>query len=482
MWQNINNHNWEKMSILNKKNLSSNIPILLILPFLFNFMKNLFDSEIVLINYYISNQAIFLLLIINSAFYFYLTKEISGILNLESLSLSLFYFLSSYFFWDFLFVALFKEIKFQYSVAVVSIFWLLFLWFKSKSVKKIIYLVTAYSGLALANNFLYTDASKLGNYIELNTDVPIQWFQIAERIHSNNFYYGFTNNLIDGHGLFLSYTQSLIYKINFFTRDFEFVRLNSNLFIIFTIFLICDLNISNRNKLITSSLFVLILLNSDWLTYLFLDSLMLEGAVSLFFATFIINLNKHLDSNINLRSLIFFSLFSCLLFSKEFISTLTIVVLIYLLLIKKNNNVLIAIPIYFINETYQTLFTPDAKDLPYLEGFKLKDFLLDVVLLRDLEVNNIIKIINQFVIDKPMSLLFVIFLILNMYSLQKNHKNFISSMSFWLIVLNVFMVIILYIYWWKDYGIQSSYRYILNVLHLVFISIGYNIELFQKKK
>ncbi len=193
-------------------------------------------------------------------------------------------------------------------------------------------------------------------------------------------------------------------------------------------------------------------------------------------------MNKHLDSNINLRSLIFFSLFSCLLFSKEFISTLTIVVLIYLLLIKKNNNVLIAIPIYFINETYQTLFTPDAKDLPYLEGFKLKDFLLDIVLLRDLEVNNIIKIINQFVIDKPMSLLFVIFLILNMYSLQKNHKNFISSMSFWLIVLNVFMVIILYIYWWKDYGIQSSYRYILNVLHLVFISIGYNIELFQKKK
>ena len=107
---------------------------------------------------------------------------------------------------------------------------------------------------------------------------------------------------------------------------------------------------------------------------------------------------------------------------------------------------------------------------------------MDILLLRDLELINIYKIINQFLIDKPVALLFVFFFVLNFYSLYKKDKNFNSLIPFWLVVFNIFMVFVLYVAWWKDFGIQSSYRYILNTLHLVFISIGYNIELFQKKK
>ena len=470
------------MSILNKQNIFSTIPIIFLAPFLFNFLRNLTNNEVVLINYFISNKASFLLLLVNSIFYFYLTKQISNIFKLESLSLSLFYFLSSYFFFDFLLVLLLNKIKFQISISIVSIIWCFLLWWKSKSFKLIFYLVASYIGILITNNFFFNKVRDLAGYIELNTDVPLQWFQIAQMLHTNNFYYAFKNNLIDGHGLFLSYTQALIFKINFFTRDFEFLRLNSNLFLIFTLFLFYDLNIAKKNKLISSSLFFLILLNSDWLSYLFFDSLMLEGLVSLFFGIFLVNLNKYLDTHINIRSLIFYSLFSCLMFSKEFISTLIFLVFLYLLLTKKNLNVLVSIPIYFLNEIYQKILTPDAKSFEYLEGFNLIDFALDILLLRDLELINIYKIINQFLIDKPIALLFVFFFVLNFYSLYKKDKNFTSSISFWLVVFNIFMVFVLYVAWWKDFGIQSSYRYILNTLHLVFISIGYNIELFQKSK
>jgi len=126
---------------------------------------------------------------------------------------------------------------------------------------------------------------------------------------------------------------------------------------------------------------------------------------------------------------------------------------------------------------YKRIYNPEIKSFEYLNGFNYSDFILDLFFLRDLELNNIKKIIEQFIIDKPMTLLFIIFFIFNLFNFIKFGKNnFSNSLFFMTILLNIFLVLILFIAWWKDFGIQSSYRYILNTLHLVLISIFYNID------
>ena len=126
--------------------------------------------------------------------------------------------------------------------------------------------------------------------------------------------------------------QSLLFNLNFYFYEFSYIRLNSNLIIIFAVFLIYDLNLSKHDKIIASVTLVLFILNSDWLTYLFMDSLMLEGLVGLIFATFLINIKSYIFEKSNLNSYLFFFLFSFLFFTKQFVSTISLILIIFLLI------------------------------------------------------------------------------------------------------------------------------------------------------
>ena len=53
---------------------------------------------------------------------------------------------------------------------------------------------------------------------------------------------------------------------------------------------------------------------------------------------------------------------------------------------------------------------------------------------------------------------------------SKNVK-IIDNIDFYIVIFNLIFIFTLFIVWWKDFGIQSSFRYILNTLHLVFINI-----------
>ena len=300
----------------------------------------------------------------------------------------------------------------------------------------------------------------------------VQWFEMAQRISLNNYFELFQNNVIDGHGLFLSYIQALIFKLNFFEFDFIFVRLNSNLFLIFTYFLIFDLFISRKNKYLATLAFTSLILNSDWLTYLFIDSLMLEGIVSFFFCTFLVNLKNFLSDKLNLKSSVFFTLFSLLIFSKQFISLLVVLILIYLFISRRDKNIIPAFFIFLLDNLYKKFFTPSVDGFEYTQGLNFSKILSEVLTLQNLAFENIVKIINQTLIDKPISLLLGIFLFINIFNMYKSKNvKIIDNIDFYIVIFNLTFIFTLFIVWWKDFGIQSSFRYILNTLHLVFINI-----------
>ncbi len=451
-------------------------------PILLNFFLKILNNDVVLINYYLRNKELLLIYFLNLFFYFYLSKLISNTLKLNSLSLSITYFLLSFFIFDLFASFISQEIAFKTSITIVLFIWLVFLTIKSNNKNKILKLISIYIASLFINNRYFNNLKNLDNYIELNTDVSVQWLKLAELISSKNYHFAFTNNIIDGQSLVLSHVQSTVFNINFYLRDFQFIRLNSNIFLFFSLLLIFDLNISKKNKIIASFSLLSLLLNSDWLTYLFLDSLMLEGTVSFLFAALVINLNKYLTRKLNIKSLTYFSFFSCLFFTKQFISLISLFLIVYVFLRYRNVNALIGLIFYFADFIYKTIYTPNVEGFELLNGTNSIELLRDVILFNNLELSNIVKIITQLLIDRPVSYVIFLFFVLNLfriYKYQLDQPNL--NLYFFIIVINFILIFLLYAVWWKDFGIQSSFRYIMNVFYLLFMGLIKNFNDLEKK-
>ena len=451
-------------------------------PILLNFFLRILNNDVVLINYFSRNKELLLIYFLNLFFYYYLSKLISDTLKLNSLSLSITYFLLSFFIFDLFISFISKEIPFKISITIVLAIWLVFLIIKSINKDRVLKLIIIYIASSFINNRYFNNLKNLDNYIELNTDVPLQWLKLAELISSKNYYFAFTNNVIDGQSLVLSHVHSTVFNLNFYLRDFQFIRLNANIFLFFSLLLIYDLNISKKNKIIASFSLVSLLLNSDWLTYLFLDSLMLEGAVSFLFAALVINLKKHLTSKLNLKSVAYFSFFSCLFFTKQFISLISLFLIMYVFLRYKNVNVIIALVFYFADYVYKITYTPNVESFELLNGTSSIELLKNVIFFNNLEFSNIVKIISQLLIDRPVSYVIFLFFALNLFRIYRYKLDQTDlNLYFFIVVTNFILIFLLYAVWWKDFGIQSSFRYIMNVFYLLFIGLIKNFNNLEKK-
>ena len=467
-----------------KSLIKKNLLIIIVSPLLVNSISNLFSGENDFMNYLFGNKIIIFAILISSLFYYQVSRVINKVLKLHSISLSLVFFLTSFYIFNLIFLPFLKEISFKTTLVFVFILWLCFLTYKLEKKVEIIKVIAFYVGSLFFNNRYYIELSNLSGYRELNTDVPLQWYELANLISTENFYIAFTNNIIEGQTLAISYVQSLLFNLNFYFFDFSFVRLNSNLIIIFAVFVIYDLNLSKQEKIIASVTLVSFLLNSDWLTYLFFDSLMLEGLVGFIFATFLLNIKVHIFEKSNLNPYIYFFLFSFLFFTKQFVSTISLVLLIYLLIQFKNSRLLIGLIPYFIHNIYTNVYIPDSKEFELLRGTSIKELLFDILTFDNLAVGNVNKVVTQLLIDKPFIYILFIFFVINFLRLLLKTNitdSFTLNVSLIAIIINFVLIFLLYIVWWKDFGIESSYRYALNLFLLLFYSLLININLLKKE-
>ena len=132
-----------------------------------------------------------------------------------------------------------------------------------------------YTILRIYNNLFLVNLLNKNDFKELNTDVTVQWLPIAESIYQEGYYFAFTNNIIENQSLLPSYIQTLIFKINFNLSIFEFIQPNSYLVVFLTILIFIDLEISKKNKTLTIGIFLILIINNEWLFYLISNSLML---------------------------------------------------------------------------------------------------------------------------------------------------------------------------------------------------------------
>ena len=457
--------------------------LIMFFPFMLNFLLNIFQNPEFILNFSSQNIINFFSTFFISVFFLCLFKLISKSLKIDSNSLSAVYFFFSYFIFDSLFLPITKYLSFSENFYLVSTLWIIVIIYKKPKIQELLMVISSFFVSFFYNRFYLRILSDNSKYFELNSDVPLQWLDITSMIYDNNYFYALDNNLIEGQGLLISYIQSIILKINFNTETFIFINNNYNLVFLISFLLIFDTNLTKKNKYISSASFLIVLLNNDWLYYLFANSLMLEGFVSLFFAIMIYYFYKHIHSN-DKNSIYYFISFGSLVLSKNFISLIIILLIFYSLkFIKQNRKVVFSFIVYFSYIVYQKIFFSDLQNFAYTNEINFRELLFDLILLRNLQFDNITNIIKQFLIDKPTSLIVLFFLLINFYIfISKKRLSNTVFLIFIISLTNYLLVNILYISYWQNVEFESSYRYLMSCFHIIFLSNIVNLDEFEKVK
>ena len=417
-------------------------------------------------------------------FLFLLGRLINKSLKLESLSLSISYFLLSFFLFESIFLPITKMAKFNIIFMIVGILWIILFRFKKVPFTDIFLVLISYIVLIIFNNKYFKILSDLSEYKIKNTDVEVQWVPLAEMIFNNNLFYSLENNIIPGYGMMLSYTQALIHKINYLNDSFSFVTTDSNLILLMSVFIFFDLKITKFNKVLITASFFIIVLDDGWLRFLLGDSMMLEGLISFLFASFIINISRFsLKQEKGFDKIIYILFFSTLTFSKQFVETLTLLILLIIILTSKNRLYsLTGLALILASNIYNYIYFTGSKTIEYIDR-DLNQIILDVIFLRNAEWGNLYLIYEKLIEFKfilSALLLICFFFVLN--SLKKSSSDKTRKYVFYAVILNFLLVVILYIFLWQNIETDSSFRYILNTVHLIFISLIIEFETYQKKK
>lgn len=461
------------------KIIKNNILLIFSIPIFINFILNLMHN---------SNNIFFeefeiaklISLTLGTIFFIYLSIFINNLFNFGGKSLSLVLFLSSYFILDVILLFISKKVSFHLWVIFVTLTWLIFIFYKTKNPLEILNLVIFFLIFRFFNYFFITDITNNIYYQELNTDVYVQWFEIAKMIYEHNYFLALESNLISGQGLFPSYIQALLLEIGFGIENFKFIQINSFLFLSFSILLISDLQISKNNKIISSILFCILVLNNEWLKYLLVNSLMLEGIVSFFIAVYLYNFIRMYE-NRNLVSIWFFICFGGMILTKNFVSLISLLLIIFsFFALKYKRYFIVSLFAFGVNLLYQNIYFSRLQSFAYTNEINFKNLFLDFIHFRSLDFTNIFNILKQFIIDKPTTYLVLIFFIINLIRIyKKGFQLTFENLNFSFVLLNLFFINLLYISYWRNVEIQSSYRYIINCFHLIFISSIIHLSKFE---
>ena len=289
------------------------------------------------------------------------------------------------------------------------------------------------------------------------------WYPVTQNIFENNYYSALTNNPFSGYGLFTSYVSALNSKLVIFDSIFSYALGINYLFIFLFFLFLFEISKNKITFLILSSVFLSILLTSSWFTYVFFGSLLSEAISSFCFGVLFTEIHLSKKSERISFLLLLFS-FGFLYFTRQFISVLVLIYLVFLIIRDKNLKFVVGF-IPLLTKIIQSRLLPDTEIDPYINSTWLGNIYFNF--------GNIIKTFNQFFIDKPLTYLVLMFVVLSFLYMDNISKNY----DFYLIlILNTLFVFILMVFLWSKSDVQSSYRYILNVFYLMIYPLASIID------
>lgn len=439
--------------------LKKNIILILIFPFLINFLYNLPSNNHIFYQSLLISFYCFIIL-------YLIGRELDIVFELNSVSLSISFYLIGIFVINFLFLPLdqlalsFKEIFITYNILITFIILL-----KSKKPK---YFVFAIFLLIVFRYFFEIINLDTRDYIQYSSDVVEFWLPMSEMIYSNDLHFSIKNNLMPGYSLLINYIYAELFFLFIGETTLSFSLIIPNIFLFLNLLMFYEFKSSKKVKIYISTLYIAIILNSVWLSYLFFNSFMGEVIVNFLFSSFLINAAT--NSKIS-KSKLYFLFLGFLYFLKPFSSVLFIVVAITLFLkYKKYYQLYLPIIGFVVNGFFSNFIFRNLNT----QNVYFKIFSDNSEKLFDFYFQNIFIIFKQEIfIDKVITLFLILYLFVKLTSFKdKRNFNILNLILF----LNLFLVLYLYSTIWKDIELGSAYRYIFSFINIYFIDLQVSIN------
>lgn len=466
----------ENIGFLNLKLLI----IFLLMPIYLNFIYNLFNENfrlpyLSIINFLVSFFCFILLFLIG--------KIISKIFKLKQKSVAIVLYLMSFYVFNFLSL-IFIELSFNIIFFVVNIIWFL-LAIKDATTNFLktelfsVFILVGVLRVLVSSKFNFNLISNSRFNPSFSWDVDYFWYPMTEVIFNSSLQEAIYENIIPGYGLMTHYIHALLAKLFFGFEQFVFFETVSHTYLLLFCLFIYELDLKTPSKLLVVSLVISIFLNSDWLSYLFLSSLMGEGMTAVFFSIIFYYIINFRTNNLSPKNILILFIFSFIYFTKPFLSYIFFVG--YLLLTYKSKRsiyLLLGLSGVLLNEIIYSLKFIDKTSNNYIN----KETFYGV--LNNLNINSVKNIfINVIETDKIISYLILGYLILNIVLFANKYKfSIYEKINNLLLILNLFLIVILYSTVWQTIEVGSAYRYIVVTLPLLFINIGHIFNKYTMRK
>ncbi len=451
-------------------------PYILIFIIILNSLINLLGFDFIeKINYFdiVSGILLFIYLILFG-------QLVDKLFSFQNISISIIFYLFSFFIIDVAILFFYHNLSFSQVFVFTNIVWLSYFLIKKRDLKFVFYIALSYFSLNYFINNFKTFLTKNNNLLG---DVDAVFFDQALNIYENSYYFSISNYIMEGYPQFISYFQSLFLRISTNTNVYDYYSFTSHIIFYLSILFFFELKIGFKNKVLISVLFSFLILNSLWLQFLFTSSLMSEGIVSLFTAVLIFYVFDNLERN-NFVDYLSIFLLGFLYFSKQFNSSIVLFSIIVLIFYKEKK-LLTAIGFsgFLLKELLFVFVFPEISKEHHIRQIDLQDTFIDLLILRDLKFENILLILKNLWIDKPITILLLIFymtFLLNSVILKKVNTS--DILLFLLVNLNLILIFSLYISAWQNMELESPIRYILNFFHLTLVCIFLNLKKIPKMK
>ena len=458
------------MNLVIKKNLYILILSPVIINFLIKFIFEKYEVSLLSIYDFFSSLLTFLFLFTIGFNFKSLNKNFSISLGIIS------YFISIYLF-ETLGLFVFDYINLSLSFYICSFIW--FIYFLVSLEKKLfaffplfIYLISNFY-----NNYFFDLLTK---DVNLTMDVLNVFLPNTQNIYNNSFKFSVLNPVMAGYPQFMSYIDALIFKFSFNLPLYRPVLSNTFIFFWLNILLFFELSISKIGKLFVVSFFSLLIVNSSWLQFLFTSSLMSERVAG-YLLLGILSALFQIQRPTNFEKGYIFTLLGFVYLTKQFFSILVLVIFVIFIFNKKYGkySFFILFP-YFLNLiSYSTYFSNVPKE-HHLRQIDIVDTILDLILFRDLRINNILEITKNLIIDKPMTYLIFVSFIAYFFAAYKKKTNYEINIYFLITFLNFLFIFLLYISAWRNMELESPIRYMYSFLIFYIVIIIKSLESYKK--
>jgi len=452
------------------KFLKTNFLYLLPLPLLFNLLLNLFEKKTSFGNLQIYDGVSSLLIFL---FLYSVGYCFKSVFNNMTVTFGIISYLFSFFILESIILFFYTDVNLDTIFFITNLLWCLFYLTAKGENKLLLISISLYFMMFYINNY-FIDFLSIN--MNIKGDVKDVFLPNTLTIYEISFKESILNPTMSGYPQFMSYIDALIFKISFGLDDYSYIASTSLVFFWLHLLLFSEAVTNNKIKVITGVLFSLLIINSDWLQFLFTSSLMSERMAGYFLGGTLVTLFKIKNISFIETSIIFFIL-SFVYNTKQFFSIMVPVLFIIFLFQKqyRRGSIFLLSGLTLNLLSYSTYFSTVPKE-HHIRQIDILDTIQDLLLFRDLKIENILIISQNLLIDIPITYFLILSTSIYLIIFKKGKSDTELNLYVFLSALNLLLILVLYISAWRGMELESPIRYIYSFMVFYFLIFSKSLE------